>query len=138
MTSPALAARQTAQDLGLTASSDTRLGDMDAGQWTGLSFEQAQAQDPEGFAVWLAAPDQGVPGGESLAATRTRVKHWLDERVGQDRRIIVITHPMVIRAALSACLDLPLISVMRFDIAPLSTTLLSHNRVWRLQTMGRH
>lgn len=135
--SPSAAAGQTAAALGLKATADARLRDIAFGPWVGLDIEQAQARDPAAFIDWLGAPEEGVPGGESMADVRLRIADWLAEQAASARSVIAVTHPMVIRAGLAAALDLPLASVMRFDVAPLSPTTLSHNRIWRLQSMGR-
>lgn len=136
-TSPAKAASQTADTLGFTAPADERLRDIDTGSWAGLSLEQVHGQDEASLAAWLARPEHGVPGGESLQDVEARISCWLAELVKHSCSILAITHPMVVRAALAACLELPQSSVMRFDVAPLSLTILSYNRVWRLQSMGR-
>lgn len=134
--SPAPAAGQTAAAAGVTPVTDDRLRDIGLGSWAGLGFEQVQTRDPAAFAAWLARPEEGVPGGESMAQVRGRVAEWLAQQAGSSSAILAITHPMVVRAALGHCLELPPASVMRFDIAPLSRVVLSHNRVWRLQTLG--
>lgn len=137
LTSPAEASRQTAQALGLSCSVDRRLRDVDYGRWQGLSFEQVLGRDPAEFAAWIADPARGTPGGESFADTRERIDRWIGDQQLQSQAVLAITHPMIVRAALSVTLGLSDESVMRFDIAPLSVTILSHNREWRLQTMGR-
>lgn len=135
--SPAEAARQTATALGLACSVDERLRDIDHGRWRGLSFGQVHVQDPDGLAAWIANPGEGAPGGESIASARKRVSGWLAEQQGRSQAVMAVTHPMIVRAALSAALGLPAEAVMRFDVAPLSVTVLSHHQGWRLQAMGR-
>lgn len=134
--SPAAAARQTANALGIAASPEERLRDLDHGRWTGLPFTQVAADEPEAFAAWLADPAAGAPGGESMAQARARVGGWLSEQTARDGTVLAITHPMIVRATLAAVLALPAEGVMRFDIAPLSMAILSHNRGWRLQALG--
>lgn len=102
-----------------------------------MNFEQVQTAHSDAFAAWFARPEEGAPHGETMAEVRIRIAEWLAEQTGASRSVVAVTHPMVIRAALSACLELPLISVMRFDVAPLSMATLSYNRFWRLQSMGR-
>jgi broad specificity phosphatase PhoE len=137
LVSPAEAAKQTAAALGLSFLVDERLRDIGHGHWQGLSFAQVHAQDPNALAAWIADPAQGAPGGESMASLRARMSHWLAGQEAQSRALVAITHPMIIRAVLSVALGLPDEVVMRFDIAPLSVSVLSYNRGWRLQAMGR-
>ena len=133
LTSPSLAARQTADALGIVATTDMALRDMDHGDWAGRAFDTLHADRPDLFANWMADPASGVPGGESLAAVRDRMADWLANQCagGEDR--LAITHPMVIRATIAAALDIPPEATLRIDIAPLSQVHLSWNRVWRLQ-----
>ena len=133
--SPARAARETAERLGVAARADEALRDIDHGAWTGRSFTEVQAAEPGAFAAWLADPAVGAPGGEGLAAVCARVRPWLAARAEAGGRTIAVTHPMVVRAAVAAALDLPPPAVLRIDVAPLSTLTLSFNRVWRLQAL---
>src|SRR5271170_1631825 len=77
-TSPALRARQTAEALGLTATVDLALRDCDYGQWTGRTFEEVQAQEPQAMADWIGNPDATPHGGESITALIARISTWLE------------------------------------------------------------
>ncbi len=135
LTSPSLAARQTADALGIMAKTDIALRDMDHGDWAGRALGDLHADSPDFFANWMADPASGAPGGESLATVRDRMADWLADQCagGEDR--LAITHPMVIRATIAAALDIPPEATLRIDIAPLSQVHLSWNRVWRLQAI---
>ena len=135
LTSPALAAQQTAAALGVSATVDEALRDIDHGSWAGLTFEDVQAADPAGLAVWLANPARGAPGGEGLAEVRARVAGWLRPQAQSNSSVVAVTHPMVIRAAIAETLDMPSAATLRIDIAPLSAVVLSFNGVWRLQAI---
>lgn len=135
LTSPALAARQTADALGVSAVVDAALRDIDHGAWAGMTFEQVQAADPAGLAAWLADPARGAPGGEGLAEVRARLADWLQIRAQASSPVVAVTHPMVVRAAIAEALHLPSAAALRIDIAPLSATTLSFNRAWRLQAI---
>ena len=63
-TAPALRARQTAEALALEASVEPLLADQDHGRWAGRSFEEVQAEQPEGIAAWLTDPNAAPHGGE--------------------------------------------------------------------------
>lgn len=132
LTSPMIAAGQTAEALGITALAESSLRDIDHGHWAGMRFADIQMRDPDAFARWVADPGSGAPGGETFAELLDRVAAWMDCIDGE---VLTITHPMIIRAALGAALDLLQGSLMRIDIAPLSSVTLSHNRLWRLQAL---
>jgi len=135
LTSPALAARQTAEALGLSPTVDEGLRDIDHGSWTGQTFEQVQAVDPVGLAAWLADPARGAPAGESLADLRARLGEWLQRQAQSAAPVAAITHPMVIRALIAEALEMPSAAALRIDIAPLSAVKLSFNHAWRLQAI---
>ena len=79
-TSPALRARQTAEGLGLVATSESLLRDCDYGRWTGRSFNDVEAQEPELLAEWLRDPAAAPHGGESIIDLIRRVAVWLDQQ----------------------------------------------------------
>ncbi len=130
LVSPARAALETAAACGLVATKDERLRDQDFGGWAGLSFDEIP---PAALGAWLAAPEEGVPGGESLAAVAERVAPWLDEQIGRD--VVAVTHPMVIRAIIAVALKMPVAATLGIDVAPLARVTLSYNRQWRLQAI---
>jgi broad specificity phosphatase PhoE len=137
LASPALSATETAAAIGRSATPDVRLRDADHGRWTGLSLDTIAEAEPEALARWIAAPATGTPEGEPLDAVRRRVGEWLEEQRAVDGPILAITHPTVMRAALSHALDMPIEATMRIDIAPLTAMMLSCNRQWRLQELRR-
>lgn len=135
MVSPMAAARQTADAIVMDATVEPALRDIDHGDWAGRSFADIHGTDPDGLARWLADPASGAPGGESLATLGVRVKGWIADRSDDGDDMLVITHPMVIRAILSVALDMPMATTLRIDIAPLTGVILSFNRLWRLQAI---
>lgn len=132
--SPARAARETAAALG-EACVDAALRDMDHGDWTGRRLADL---DPAAVGAWLRDPAAGAPGGERLDEVVERMAAWLAAAAACDRvaDILAVTHPMVVRAALAAALDLPPAATLRIDVAPLSAATLSFNGVWRLRSIG--
>lgn len=135
--SPALAARQTAEALGLSALVDRDLADADAGRWRGRSLAQIAAEHPADLALWLSDPDFAGHGGESRAALCRRAEAWLAARSGGERRQIAVTHAAVIRALVLHVLEAPAGSFWRIDIAPLTVTELGHDgRRWALRSCG--
>jgi broad specificity phosphatase PhoE len=136
VTAPAVAARQTAEILGHAANVEPALADMACGAWRGHSLTDVQASEPEALMAWIQDPASGTPGGESLVEVIKRVSTWMDGQASGDARILAVTHPNVMRAALAHVLDIPAAAAFRIDIAPLSMLTLSFNRQWRVQGLG--
>lgn len=122
---PEQRARQTAQLLGLQATTEPRLADLDCGRWHGGRLEGVR---PEDLAVWLTDPAQAPHGGESIVTLIDRVAGWLasleDTMTNNTLRTVAVTHPAVIRAAIMLALDIPPKSFWRIDIAPVSRTVM--------------
>lgn len=136
-TSPALAARQTAQALGLEASVEPLLAEQDFARWAGRSFEEIQAEDADGMAAWFADPDAAPHGGETLSAVSQRGAALVERLAGEGGHTIAVTHPVLIRAAIVHVLGAPLSSVWKIDIEPLSLTdLRNDGRRWVLRASG--
>ncbi|MDG2527917.1 histidine phosphatase family protein [Caulobacter endophyticus] len=130
---PGPAAGQTAQALGLSGSIEPSLADMDWGGWRGRGLMDIQEEDPAALAAWMKNPAAGVPGGEPFEAVRRRVSAWMDDLAASDARILAVTYPSVLRAALAHVLGGPDATAFRIDVAPLARLTLSFNGVWRLQ-----
>ncbi|GLY02951.1 histidine phosphatase family protein [Actinoplanes sp. NBRC 101535] len=147
-TSPSRASRQTTRALGgdtaiTSAHVETALADPVFGTWTGRTLDQI---DPAVLRTWLSDPDFRDHGGESLAQAGARAATWLSTmteapptttapagatRTGGDG--IVVAHPLIIRALLTAALGLPPAGYQILDVAPLSITRLTHRSGrWRL------
>ncbi|MGI5521354.1 histidine phosphatase family protein [Micromonospora sp. CA-259024] len=134
LSSPAAAARQTAEAFGLTPTIEAALADCDYDSWTGRSFEEIAAQQPQALHEWLSAPNSVPHGGESVTAVRDRVGRWLDGQRGRGQRIIAITHPLVIRVAVVHALDLPMAAYRQVDVEPLAIVrLTSQGARWQLR-----
>ncbi|MET8230664.1 histidine phosphatase family protein [Micromonospora sp. NPDC005298] len=134
VSSPALAALQTAEALGLAPTVEVALSDCDHGHWTGRSLDEIAAEEPRALREWLSAPDAAPHGGESVAALRSRVGHWLDGQRGRGRRITAVTHPLVIRVAVVHALGLPLATYRQVDVEPLAIVRLTdHGSRWHLR-----
>ena len=137
VTSPAPAAQQTAQAIGLnTAAAEPALSDIDHGRWSGQSFTAVHAVEPELLAAWMADPSATTPGGEALCDVARRVGGWMDAQSQGGARILAVTHPTIIRVAIALTLQCPIKCVFNIDIAPLSTTTTSFNGRWRLQEVS--
>jgi broad specificity phosphatase PhoE len=128
---PERRARQTAQLLGLQATTEPRLADLDCGRWRGATLDDV---NPEELQEWLADPVAAPHGGESIVDLIDRVSGWLNSLADNTSPIVAVTHPAVIRAAVLLALDGPPKSFWRMDIAPVSRTVL-HRRggCWTLR-----
>ena len=106
--SPLARARETARivgtRIGLEPVEDARFAETDTGDWTGRSFAEIRAEDPEGFRRFqMSDPTFRYPGGESFAEQSDRVQAGLaDLRAKPDALpALVVCHRGVIRLALA-------------------------------------
>lgn len=113
--------RQTAELLGLAATVDPRLADLDCGRWRGDVLGGVR---PAELAIWLTDVSRAPHGGESVVALIDRVRGWLTAVSAQRGRLVAVTHPAVIRAAILIALDAPPKSFWRVDISPASRTVM--------------
>jgi broad specificity phosphatase PhoE len=136
-TGPAARARQTAGALGLDATVAPELDECDFGAWRGRTLAELDTEDPVAVAAWIEDPAAAPHGGESLLALLDRVGGWLEARSGDGARTVAVTHAGVIRAALVRALDAPVQAFWRFDIAPLSRTVLhAHEGRWTVRAVN--
>lgn len=133
---PALACRETASALGLSATVDESLRDCDYGTWRGRTLSELAETSPAAVQEWLTDPAAAPHGGESTNALLTRVGAWLDALPRDHQRIVAVTHPAVVKAAVvHAILGTPQ-SFWRIDVAPLSRTVLSGRPTsWTLRSL---
>ncbi|WNG87068.1 histidine phosphatase family protein [Mycobacterium sp. ITM-2016-00317] len=128
---PELRARQTAELLGLHAAVEPGLADLDCGRWRG---SELGGVPPAEMAVWLTDPARVPHGGESVVELVARVGRWLDSVTAERSRVVAVTHPAVIRAAILVALEAPPKSFWRIDIAPVSrTTMHFRGHAWTLR-----
>jgi broad specificity phosphatase PhoE len=132
LTAPETSCRQTAEALGLPATVDEGLRDCDHGAWRGRTLDDLTASDPEAVTRWLTDPSAAPHGGESTLDLLGRVGAWLDALAG--RRVVAVTHPAVVRAAVVHAILATPRSFWRIDVPPLSQTVLSgQSGSWRLR-----
>lgn len=125
---------QTAAALGWTPTVVPGLADLDAGRWTGRDLGELFAAEPHAVQQWMTDPDMPPPGGESLTALVERIGVVLDGQDWPDGRTLLVTSPLVVRAAISHLLRAPLL--YSIDIEPLSaTTLTGHRGSWKLRAL---
>ena len=112
---------ETARGLGLGARPEPALRDLDAGRWAGRSIEELLDAEPENVGAWMTDVDVSPHGGESIASLMRRVSAWLDaRRSAGPGRIVAVTHPAVMRAAVLHVVGAPSGSFWAVDVAPLA------------------
>lgn len=132
LASPARAAMQTAQALGLAAWAEPALGDADPGAWRGRALGSFAGAEAAALAAMLADPFQGPPGGESAARVLDRVGAWMDGL--EDGSVLAITHAAVLRAAAVHALGAGAASLRHVDAPPLAVLRLTrHGGRWMLR-----
>jgi broad specificity phosphatase PhoE len=134
---PERRARETAGALGLgNALVEPALRDCDYGRWIGRTLLELQDDVPQDLAAWLSDPEAAPHGGESIAALGRRVAAWLERIDIGEGRLLVISHPAVLRAAVTHVLQAPPAACRRIDVGPLSRLVLSRQGAeWRLQAL---
>ena len=133
-TAPEQRTRQTTDGLDLEAETHLLLSDINLGRWRGKTFDDMLAEGPEAIAAWTSNPASRVHGGESVEELIARVKPFLERQQEEGGRVIAVTHPGIIRAAVVLTLGAPAASFWRIDIAPLTTVdLRSDGRRWTLR-----
>ena len=97
------------------------------GEWEGLTFEEAEGRDPEGFAERMAGRnvDFAAPGGENMLQLIDRVRRFHDRGLsehGPGDHVLVVAHSGSLLALLNCLLRLPAQHVwsFRLDVASLS------------------
>ena len=128
---PERRARQTAGLFGSDVEIVEALRDCDFGRWNGAQIDDLQKSEPQALQAWLDDPHSAPHGGESVAKLGDRVAAWLKTLEATPGHIVAITHPFVIRAALTQVLQSP--SFNRVDVEPLSAIELRFNGCWRLR-----
>lgn len=131
---PELRTRQTAGLFGSEIEIVAALRDCDLGRWKGLHIDQVQCSEPEALQAWLHDPVQAPHGGESVAQLRDRVAAWLKTLETTPGYIVAVTHPLIIRAALTHVLQSSAFNVI--DVEPLAAIELRFTDCWRLRIPG--
>jgi ribonuclease H / adenosylcobalamin/alpha-ribazole phosphatase len=126
--SPLLRTLQTAERVahatGASIDIEPGIAECSFGEWDGYTFAEVSERWPVELAAWLASTDVAPPGGESFAECRDRVdrarRDLLTRHAGQ--RVAVISHVTPIKLMTGICVDAPLSSLYRMELAPCSLT----------------
>jgi broad specificity phosphatase PhoE len=137
LTAPETSCRQTATALGQDATVEEALRDCDYGAWRGRTLDEVAAADRDGVTRWLTDPAAAPHGGESTLDLLDRVGTWLDALPGGHRKIVAVTHPAVVKAAVVHAILATPRSFWRIDVPPLSWTVLSgQSGRWTLRSLA--
>lgn len=119
--------------LHLPVHADDGLLDLDYGDFTGLTGEEARLKFPYIYGTWLAAPHiMRFPHGESLDDVRLRVVD-LTSRLSQEYpngEVVLVSHIVVCRVLLSSLLGMHpgVFNTFQVDTASLSVVRLDESR----------
>ncbi|GAB4264916.1 MAG: alpha-ribazole phosphatase [Deferrisomatales bacterium] len=96
---------------GVAVRPDPAFRELDMGRWDGRPFAELWAEEPDGLRAWWADLEGfTLPGGESMAQLRERVRAALDAVLARHRgeTLCLVAHGGVNRAILFDALGLPL------------------------------
>lgn len=113
---PSRRTRETAEALGLVATLDPALRDIDLGAWAGRRLADIDMAD---LARWTADPGAAPHGGETVLTVVARVAGWLGAMQAVQGRVVAVTHAAVIRAAVVTILGADPRMFWRIDAEPL-------------------
>lgn len=126
LTSPLRRAGTTAALIrpGVAFDVEPALAERPFGTWEGMTAEEIQQSDPEGWAWWIRDWQHAQPeGGESFLAMWSRARAFLRALLASSdwERVLLVSHAGPIRCLITAALDLPPEQIWRF--APENGTL---------------
>ena len=104
------------------------------GGFSGLSFEQIETKFPDKLSDLINKPDKPTPeDAESVTDFIKRVSEAIDKLVEDNigNRVIIVTHPDVIKAAVCSAIDISHKSFHRIHIKTGSATQISYFSNWK-------
>ena len=122
-------ARRAARRQNLEIQIRPGLREMHFGCWQGLSWEQIREREPRATDLWMRNfPSQPIPGAETFAAFKTRVRSELKTIVDANmgRCVLVVTHAGVIRVALADALGMKDKNIFRLAQDPCALNVVQH------------
>ncbi|WP_433766539.1 histidine phosphatase family protein [Pseudomonas putida] len=131
LSAPELRTRQTAELFGSDMEIVEALRDCDFGRWKGVRIKDLQKNEPEQLQYWLVDQDAAPHNGESVTQVIARVDAWLTTLQSTPGHVVAVTHPFIIRAALTHVLHSSAFNLI--DVEPLSAIELQFNGCWRLR-----
>ncbi|MDY6310580.1 MAG: histidine phosphatase family protein [Cyanobacteriota bacterium] len=135
--SPALRTKQSADMIAGFFKQDYEVVDeltpRKCGSWNGKTYEQILAKFPDGLTDALINPDEEKAlGGETNQDFIKRIKTVIDGLVERNigNRIIIVTHPDVIQAAICGALEIPGDKLFKIYVRTGSATQISYFEKW--------
>ncbi|MEU9381269.1 histidine phosphatase family protein [Streptomyces sp. NPDC048279] len=122
---PSVRCSETADAIGLAASSEPMLRDLDVGSWRGRTVRDIAATDPDGFSAWRTDPDAAPHGGESVRQLCRRSADWLGSVAQDTGHAVAIAEAAVIRAVLVHALAVPARAFWHLPVPALSAAFLT-------------
>ncbi|MCM1338171.1 MAG: histidine phosphatase family protein [Muribaculaceae bacterium] len=109
------------------------------GKWSGLTVENLLNKYPD-FTNLLLTPNETMGDAESSTEFISRVKTVIEKLVEDNigNRIIIVTHPEVIQAAICAALDIPADKLSKIFIRTGSATQISYFDDWASLVYSDH
>lgn len=125
---------------GLPLQIEPRLREIGLGAWEGLSHAEVKQARAEAYAAYKRDIVSGMPeGAESVLGFMARVRAALDDLCAQyaGQRVLVVSHAVVMRAALAIALDAPpqALSRIRVDYAGFLSLRRAHG-AWVVDGLG--
>ncbi|MFE4967031.1 histidine phosphatase family protein [Streptomyces sp. NPDC056660] len=134
---PSIRCSETADAIGLVASSEPMLRDLNVGRWCGRTVGEVAATDPDGFTAWLTDPDATPHDGESVRQLCRRSADWLSSVAPHTGQAVAITEAAVIRAVLIDALAVPARAFWHLAVPPLCAVFLTwRGGCWDVQFGG--
>jgi probable phosphoglycerate mutase len=98
-------------------------GEFRFGQWEGMSFEQLQ-DDPRWHSFNTSRSSVRAPGGELMSETQARMVSGIEalQRKHDGETVAIVSHGDPLRSVVASYLDIPLDSLLRFEISTASVT----------------
>ena len=135
--SPSLRAQQSAQMLSKTFKQDYEIIDnltpRKCGGWNGLTYSDILSKYPNGISEILASMESDDPSsGENSILFVERIKNVINNLTEKNRgnRIIIVTHPDIIQAAICGALNLNADNLLKIYIRTGSATQISYYENW--------
>ncbi len=104
------------------------------GSFNGKTFEQIEIEQPDMLQRLIAEPEKATPDdAEPISDFITRVGQTIEEIVNQNEgnRVIIVTHPDVIKAVICDALNIPHSSLQHIYIKTGSATQISYFESWK-------
>lgn len=104
------------------------------GSFSGLTFEQIEEKYPDDLKALILYPDKATPSdaesvSEFIKRVTSEINKLVEDNIGN--RIIIVTHPDIIKAAVCDALEMPYTAFQRIYIRSGSATQISYFNDWK-------